>query len=75
MVDKNGKKYLGVEDVAKRFGVNVSTIYRLAHEGGLPGFKIGKQWRFRIDILDEWEKDKAHVDQMRAEDSKNGNQS
>ena len=46
--------YLTVDDVAKRFGVNVTTIYRLVQRGKLPAFKIGNQWRFREARLELW---------------------
>ncbi len=46
--------YLSVEDVARRFGVNTTTIYRLVKRGKLPGFKVGSQWRFSEYRLDEW---------------------
>ena len=46
--------YLTVETVAKRFGVNATTIYRLVKRGKLPGFKVGNQWRFSEVRLKEW---------------------
>ncbi len=46
--------YLTVEEVAKRFNVNPTTVYRLAQRGRLPGFKVGNQWRFREVRLEEW---------------------
>ena len=51
------KSYLTVGEVAKRFGVNVTTVYRLVQRGKLPAFKVGKQWRFRAARLDEWAED------------------
>ena len=48
------KTFLTVEDVAKRFGVNSTTVYRLVKRGRLPGFKVGKQWRFSEVRLREW---------------------
>jgi len=46
--------YLTVDDVAKRFGVNATTVYRLVQRGKLPAFKVGNQWRFRESRLEEW---------------------
>ena len=46
--------YLTVEEVAKRFGVNVTTIYRLVQRGALPAFKVGNQWRFSLARFDAW---------------------
>ena len=55
------KPYLTVEEVAKRFGVNITTVYRLVQRGKLPAFKIGKQWRFSQHRLDEWVADRERV--------------
>lgn len=48
------KQYLTVLEVARRFGVNSSTVYRLAKQGKLPAVKVGSQWRFSMARLDEW---------------------
>lgn len=55
------KPYLTVDEVAKRFGVNVTTVYRLVQRGKLPAFKIGKQWRFSERRLDEWVADRERI--------------
>jgi len=49
------ENYLSVNDVARRYGIDSKTVYRLAHKGRLPAFKIGSQWRFNEDKLKEWE--------------------
>ena len=55
------RPYLTIQDVAKRFGVNTTTIYRLAKRGKLPAFKVGNQWRFSEDRLNEWVADRERV--------------
>jgi excisionase family DNA binding protein len=55
------KPYLTVEDVAKRFGVNVTTVYRLVQQGKLPAFKVGNQWRVSETRLEEWVADRERV--------------
>jgi excisionase family DNA binding protein len=45
---------LNVREVAKLFGVNHSTLLRMARSGHLPGVKIGKLWRFRVSELNSW---------------------
>jgi excisionase family DNA binding protein len=30
------------------------TVKRLAGAGEIPGFRIGRLWRFRASVLDEW---------------------
>ena len=53
-ISHHNSLYLTVEEVALWFGVNVSTVYRLAQQGQLPGFKLGSQWRFSKVRLEEW---------------------
>lgn len=48
------EKFLTIGDVAKRFQVNTTTVYRLVQKGVLPGLKVGGQWRFSQDMLDAW---------------------
>lgn len=55
------KTYLTVEEVAKRFGVNPTTVYRLAQHGLLPAFKIGNQWRFSEEMLLSWVTDRVSL--------------
>jgi excisionase family DNA binding protein len=61
MPDANYQAYLTVEDVAKRFGVDVSTVYRLVKRGKLPAFKVGSQWRFSEARLEEWAADRERI--------------
>lgn len=55
------KPFLTVEEVAQRFGVNVTTVYRLVKRGKLPAFKVGNQWRFSEARLEEWVADRERV--------------
>lgn len=48
------KRHLDVHEVAKYFGIKVSTVYRLVQRGKLPGFKVGGQWRFNRKMLESW---------------------
>ena len=62
MAESNSKKrYLTVEEVAERFGLNSTTVYRLAQRGKLPAFKVGNQWRFSELRLDEWVADRERI--------------
>ena len=62
------KPYLSIEEVAQRFGVNETTIYRLARRGTLPGFKIGNQWRFSEEFLRSWVADQVTVKWLLADE-------
>lgn len=45
---------LTVREVAEYLRLSQAKVFRLAREGSLPVFRIGKAWRFRKDLLDEW---------------------
>ncbi len=40
--------------VAKWFGVSQRTVCLWAECGEIPAIKVGKQWRFREEELQEW---------------------
>jgi len=62
------KSYLSVEEVAKRFGINPTTVYRMAQRGKLPAFKIGNQWRFSQEMLESWVADRVTVHRLKREE-------
>jgi len=43
-----------LEEVARYLKLTPQTVYKWAQEGKIPGAKLGKEWRFRRRILDEW---------------------
>lgn len=45
---------LTLKEVAEYLKVNEKTVYRLAADQKLPGFKVGHSWRFKKKDLDQW---------------------
>lgn len=43
-----------VKEVADYLRVNQRTVYRLAVERRLPGFKVGTNWRFKRSDIEGW---------------------
>lgn len=43
-----------IEEVARYLSLHELTVRRLAREGEIPAFKIGRQWRVKKDLLDRW---------------------
>ena len=43
-----------VDEVAADLHVHRITVYRLLKSGKIPGFKVGRVWRFRMDQVREW---------------------
>jgi excisionase family DNA binding protein len=45
---------LTIEEVASYLRLTPQTIYRWAQEKRIPAVKLGKEWRFRRSIIDDW---------------------
>ena len=43
-----------LEEVAEYLKLKPQTIYTWAQEKKIPAAKLGKEWRFRKSIIDEW---------------------
>jgi excisionase family DNA binding protein len=46
--------WMTLEETAVYLKVSKETLYRLVQQGKLPGSKLGCQWRFHRERLDEW---------------------
>jgi len=43
-----------IEQVARYLSLHELTVRRLAREGEIPAFKVGRQWRIKKELLDRW---------------------
>ena len=50
-------EFLTAEEVAEYLRLPLSTVYKLVQDKRLPGFKVGKHWRFRKETIIQWTKD------------------
>ncbi len=57
---KDAEQIMTLREVAKYLGLHVMTVYKLTREGRVPAVKIGGQWRFKRDVLDEWLETQMH---------------
>jgi len=63
---------LTVTELAEYLRVHRSTIYRLLKARKLPAFRIGSDWRFNREHIDEWrlKQDPGWADAAEAEGKK-----
>ena len=50
-----------VHDVAQYLRLSEAKVYKMAQEGHVPAIRIGKSWRFKRELLDEWIRHKTEV--------------
>jgi len=48
-----------IDEVAAYMRVSRFTVYRLAKEQAIPASKIGRQWRFHKEEIDQWVRDQV----------------
>ena len=53
---------LTAQELAIYLRVNRSTVYRLLKKKQLPGFRIGSEWRFQIEEVNRWFRDRGPGD-------------
>ncbi|MEA3489004.1 MAG: helix-turn-helix domain-containing protein [Candidatus Omnitrophota bacterium] len=54
MEEGSRTQIMTAKEAAKYLGLHLVTVYRLIKSGELPCFRVGGQWRFKKDLLDEW---------------------
>jgi excisionase family DNA binding protein len=54
-------RVLTVGEVAKYLRVHQTTIYRLLKTQKLPAFRVGSDWRFNLEAIEEWMKKENQV--------------
>jgi len=47
------------EEVAQYLRLAEATIYKLAQAGEIPAVKVGRAWRFKKKLIDEWFRERA----------------
>jgi excisionase family DNA binding protein len=47
-------RVMTVKELAEYLRVHPSTVYKLLHRRELPGFRIGTDWRFHREAIDQW---------------------
>lgn len=56
-----------VREVAEYLRMSEAKVYRLVREQQIPAVRIGKTWRFRKDLLDEWLNERTELSMKRNE--------
>jgi len=47
-------RWFSVDEIAEHLGIKRDTVYRWVNDRQMPGHKIGRLWKFKVDEVDEW---------------------
>jgi excisionase family DNA binding protein len=50
---------LTAKEVCALLRIHVSTLYKLTKQGRIPSFRIGNDWRFRMELIERWMAEKS----------------
>lgn len=59
--------WMTLDDVTLYLQISKETVYRYAQKGQIPAAKIGSQWRFDKETIDEWLKAKMNFPEIGVE--------
>ena len=48
------EELLTLEEASRYLKINKMTLYKMAWENKIPVYRVGRQWRFKKSVLDEW---------------------
>jgi len=52
---------LTADDLAERWQVPKSHVYRLTRDGRIPAVRLGRYYRYRLDAIERWETSAEHI--------------
>ena len=53
---------LTISELSEYLHIHRTTIYRMLREGRLPGFRIGSDWRFSLEAIEQWLRDQIKTE-------------
>ena len=62
MASTISRKYLTVAELSEYLQIHRTTIYRMLRQGKLPGFRIGSDWRFSLEAIEQWQREQTKID-------------
>jgi PTS system nitrogen regulatory IIA component len=51
---KTNDKWLTIDELAQYLKMGRTKLYTMAQQGKVPGNKVGSQWRFDREEIDQW---------------------
>jgi excisionase family DNA binding protein len=62
------EEIMTTKEVAEYLRLAEATVYKLARDGNIPAMKLGRAWRFKRDLIDEWFRYETMQNSIEAED-------
>ena len=53
-------RWLSVDETCEYLCISQDTIYKWIDQKGLPAYRLGRQWKFKAEEVDEWVRKKSN---------------
>lgn len=51
---KQSEPWVSLDDISQHLGVSQDTIHRWIRNRNMPAHQIGRLWKFKVSVVDEW---------------------
>ena len=58
-MERMEREIMTTEEVARYLRLAEATVYKLAQAGDIPAVKVGRAWRVKRQLIDEWFREQA----------------
>ena len=55
-------RWYSLKEICEYFGVSRDTVFKWIDNKNMPAHKMGRQWKFKLDEVDNWIKSGASAD-------------
>lgn len=49
-------RWYSLKEICKYLGISRDTVFKWIETKNMPAHKMGRQWKFKVDEVDEWVK-------------------
>lgn len=53
-------RILTVAELSKYLQIHRTTIYRMIRQGRIPCFRVGSDWRFSLEAIEQWQRENTN---------------
>ena len=61
------EKWVSLSDICEHLNLSRDTVKKMVNQQNMPGYKVDRQWRYKISEVDAWIRSNGVQDNKKAE--------